>query len=294
VTSESKVSLFLSPHFDDVALSCGGIAALAARSGSARVVTVFAGQPPAVLTSFARFQHARWGAGGDAVDLRRAEDAAAMEALGASPTWLDFPDAIYRGDLYLADADLFGPVKPRDAETAAAVQDTLAGLFDSLNPTKVYAPLGIGGHVDHRLTRDTSIACARAGCEIYLYEDLPYAANAGAVERWIAVLPIFVTPLLTDITDTMDAKLRSIAAYASQLPTIFRHLGEWESVTRDYASRLARRDDAYAERTWRVEIQPSCVSGRTTSGGANETPRGRRHSLWQTGSSLPVMAPAGY
>jgi LmbE family N-acetylglucosaminyl deacetylase len=252
VTTESKVSLFLSPHFDDVALSCGGVAALAARSGSAQVVTVFAGQPPAELTSFARFQHARWGAGGGAVDLRRAEDAAAMEALGPSPTWLDFPDAIYRGDLYLSDADLFGPVKPRDAETAAAVQDTLAGLVGSLHPLAVYAPLGIGGHVDHRLIRDSAIACNRAGCKLYLYEDFPYAAAADAVERWVAALPVLATPSVTDITNTMEAKLRSIAAYASQLPTIFRHLGEWESVTRDYANWIAGSAGKYGERLWRV------------------------------------------
>ena len=38
----------------------------------------------------------------------------ATEILGATSTWLSYPDAIYRGELYLSDEDLFGDVKPED------------------------------------------------------------------------------------------------------------------------------------------------------------------------------------
>jgi LmbE family N-acetylglucosaminyl deacetylase len=252
VTSSAGASLFLSPHFDDVALSCGGVVALAARSGSAQVVTVFAGQPSGELNAFARFQHARWGADADAVDYRRAEDVAAMRALGATATWLEFRDAIYRGDLYLSDDDLFGSVKADDADTASSVKASLVALLDALRPAAVYTPVGIGGHVDHRLTRDAALACERGDCALYLYEDFPYAAAEGAVERWVAELPMSVTVTLLDVTDVMNAKIRSIAAYASQLPTIFRHYGEWESVTRDYASHIAGQKGRYTERLWRV------------------------------------------
>jgi LmbE family N-acetylglucosaminyl deacetylase len=219
----------------------------------ARVVTVFAGQPPGELNSFARFQHDRWGADADAVEQRRAEDDEAMRALGATPMWLNFPDAIYRGKLYLSDDDLFGPVKAGDSDTALAIHASLAAIYDALRPAVVYAPVGIGGHVDHRLIRDAVLACHLTGCELLLYEDFPYAAADGAVQRWTTELPVKVTASLADVTDAMAAKIRSIAAYATQLPTIFRHYGEWESVTRDYANRIAGRDGAYAERLWRVE-----------------------------------------
>src|SRR5579883_373196 len=120
-------SLFVSPHFDDVALSCGGTVAREARDGRALVVTVFAGEPADTLTSFAEFQHRRWGALDDAVATRRREDRAAMEALGADYHWLDFPDAIYRGDLYRSDEDLFGSVKAPDEP----LQQTIAAALRS-------------------------------------------------------------------------------------------------------------------------------------------------------------------
>ena len=71
-------ALFLSPHFDDVALSCGGTVALAAADGPTHVVTVFAAQPPGDLNDFARFQHDRWGTREDTVNRRREEDGVDM------------------------------------------------------------------------------------------------------------------------------------------------------------------------------------------------------------------------
>ncbi|MGN6673994.1 MAG: PIG-L deacetylase family protein, partial [Thermomicrobiales bacterium] len=48
---------FLAPHYDDVALSCGGTVALLAGQGARPlVVTVFGGDPSSVtLTTFARW-----------------------------------------------------------------------------------------------------------------------------------------------------------------------------------------------------------------------------------------------
>ncbi len=42
--------LFIAPHFDDVALSCGGeVARLVAAGETVSIVTVFAGVPPAAM-----------------------------------------------------------------------------------------------------------------------------------------------------------------------------------------------------------------------------------------------------
>jgi LmbE family N-acetylglucosaminyl deacetylase len=252
LSGDRITALFLSPHFDDVALSCGGTVVQAAASGRATVATIFGGQPAGGLNAFAEFQHDRWGALGNAVDLRREEDLAALRALGASPSWLDFPDAIYRDDLYLSDDELFGPVKSGDVETSKSVCQAIAHLIDTSGSEVVYAPLGVGGHVDHLLTRDAAVNARHAGVELLLYEDLPYAAAEGAVGRWRARLPLRLSPLLVDVTAEIDARIRAIAAYRSQLPTIFRHHGHWESVVRAYASDLSGASDRYCEHVWRV------------------------------------------
>lgn len=244
--------LYLSPHFDDVALSCGGTVARDTRSAQVTVVTVFAGDPPGELNQFAQFQHRRWGTSDDTVDARRAEDIEAMKALGAEPEWLDFPDAIYRGDLYLSDEDLFGAIKAADADTVGRVRDAVGQLLDKLLPAKVFAPLGVGGHVDHRLVREAALAARRPGTTVFLYEDFPYAAGDLAVERVLSSLDLAVEPQVVDVTDVMSSRIEAIAAYSSQLATIFRHYGEWDDVVKTYALRVSGRADRYAERLWRV------------------------------------------
>ncbi len=172
-------------------------------------------------------------------------------ALGVDYQHLDFRDAIYRGALYRSDDDLFGPVKAEDT-VAATVGDTLLARGAALRPRNVYLPLGVGGHVDHRLCRSAARALRSLGIAVFLYEDLPYAAQPGAVERWVPETDLDLAPQLVDVTDVMDQKLRAVAAYASQLTTIFRHHGPFESVLRSYAASLSPRPGGYAERLWRV------------------------------------------
>src|SRR5918999_4937053 len=78
--------LFLSPHYDDVALSCGGLAALLGRNGRAPEVALLFGaepDPARPLTPFARWQHENWGLdAAGAIAARRAEEACAAAILG--------------------------------------------------------------------------------------------------------------------------------------------------------------------------------------------------------------------
>ncbi|HEX5417103.1 MAG TPA: PIG-L family deacetylase [Chloroflexota bacterium] len=241
-------ALFVSPHFDDVALSCGGAVALEARDGDAVIVTVFAGDPKGGLNAFARFQHERWGHD-DAVDERRREDRKAREILGADYRWLDYPDAIYRGEQYLSDEELFGPVKPGDAELTANVTASLLELAEELSPHRVYLPLTVGGHVDHRICWAAVPALKRQGVRIRFYEDFPYAATSNIVEATVPGLSEHLEPEVVELGDAFDAKLAAIGVYESQLATVFRNLGPWDEVTRRYA---ASRSEAggYAERFW--------------------------------------------
>jgi LmbE family N-acetylglucosaminyl deacetylase len=248
----SGTGLFVSPHFDDVALSCGGTVANFASMGRAIVATVFSGAPIGDLNAFARFQHDRWGTHGDTVKVRRIEDEAAMKILRADFRLLDFPDAIYRGDLYVSDEDLFGNVKPDDANTALAVKRAIESLSDEVGPSSVFLPLGVGGHVDHRLCQAVANEILRNGVPVYFYEDFPYAATPGAVEARLRELTVPFASELVDVSNEIDRRTASIGAYSSQVSTIFRHHGPFDQVVRSYAASVALPPSAYGERFWRI------------------------------------------
>src|SRR5215510_3216401 len=121
-TADCFMHFFLSPHFDDAALSCGGqIAQLTQRGEKVVVFTVMAGDPPVEFqhTPFTQELHKRWGLGNSPIEGRRLEDTIALRSLGADVKFGPYPDAVYRVDgqgqpLYPESTSIFGPVHPDD------------------------------------------------------------------------------------------------------------------------------------------------------------------------------------
>src|SRR5215210_1660112 len=118
--NDTNLAIFLSPHFDDIALSCGGIAARLSRKGARCIgLTVCAAPAPedTPLSTFAEELHTQWenahGAEAQSInDIRREEERQATRLLGLEPLWLDLPDAIYRRSatgehFYTSNAGLF-------------------------------------------------------------------------------------------------------------------------------------------------------------------------------------------
>lgn len=260
-------AIFLAPHYDDVALSCGGtVAALASADGrrgnpapvaggrSPLVVTIFGGTPAADnLSTFARWQHERWGTdGSDTVAVRREEEAAAAAALGCATRALPYLDAIYRGEQYLSDDALFGPVLPDDrplVEQLVADVAALPGLAATRDAT-LYVPLAIGNHVDHQIVYEVGQALATRGLRVLGYEDFPYAIlGAAREERLGALSGALGRPVVVPIAGTLARRIAAIGAYRTQLPTIFRFTADWPGAVT--ASAIAAGGGADpAERYW--------------------------------------------
>jgi LmbE family N-acetylglucosaminyl deacetylase len=241
--------VYLEPHFDDVALSCGGQVRLqTARGQPALVVTLFAGNPGAgaEVTAFAAGQHARWGGHDDPIAERRAEQRAALAALGADWQPLDHYDAIYRGDQYLSDDDLFGPVKPGDATLVEAIGAELAAVASASPGADWYAPLGVGNHVDHQLALQAARAAGLA--RLWLYEDFPYAARLPVepVARAVGAS----SAATVEVGEALEAKIAAIGCYRSQIPTLFGDAERMVEIVRSFA--LARGLGRPAERYWRL------------------------------------------
>ncbi len=237
-------AIFLAPHYDDVALSCGGtVAALADAGARPLVVTVFGGGvAKGALTNFARWQHERWGtAAGDTTAVRRAEDRAAAAILGCETRWWPFPDAIYRGTDYLSDEALFGSPVATDAPLAEAIAAealALPGLAPDIPDATLYVPLAVGSHVDHELCYRAGLAIAGRGRRVLAYEDCPYALLDDLLPRRLAEVAGAVGQAeLVPVAATLARRLAAIAAYPSQLAVIFRHFEQGPAVIGDYAQR---------------------------------------------------------
>jgi LmbE family N-acetylglucosaminyl deacetylase len=255
--------IFVSPHFDDVALSVGGAALRAAGLGEpVLVVAICTAAPTGGLTGFAAGQHESWGGGEDPWQTRAAEERAAMVALGADYLWLDYPDAIYRGDQYLSDDDLFGPVKPGDGPLAARLADDLLAVWRHCPAATVYLPLALGNHVDHQICRAAAPSLVAAGAPVLFYEDIPYALRE-SFEPDAARMPVDVASdsVVVEFGDAIAEKVALVERYASQVPWIFREIGSADVALRAHAARTSRRPGGSAERLWRPRIDATRISG---------------------------------
>ena len=222
-------AVYLSPHLDDAVLSCGGqIHDRAAAGQGVLVVTVCAADEPSGEPSrLARSLHRAWrldrpGPEGEAgvVARRRAEDRAACAALGVDVLHWPVLEAIYRRDedgepFYGALAELFGPHPPGDRPTTLEVAARLAELPAH---RELFAPLAVGGHVDHRIVR--AAAEQRFGASLLYYQEYPYGRSRKALRRVVRGVgwkseTVPVSPA------GADAKVRSLRAYRSQVAPLF-------------------------------------------------------------------------
>ena len=171
---------------------------------------------------------------GDLMATRRLEDERYAAFAEISMVWLDLPDAVFRG--YEGDDELLGA--PRDDDPAPV--DALRRELARLEPQRVYVPLGIGGHVDHQLTRNAGIALlhdARRWVmpgvdwtgQLVFYEDFPYAwweefrrledLPDGSLDGLPA--DVSLTAEFADIGDQLERKITGIDLYQSQIERLF-------------------------------------------------------------------------
>lgn len=222
--------------------------AIAARSSAPLIVTVFAGEPLGGASEFAAFQHERWGLNAETVtQVRRDEDLCAALALGASvrTVWLEFLDAIYRDERYSSDNQLFS----RILDDECLVEEVAASLA-TLDGDEYVVPLGIGNHVDHQITFQAGQRLASEGASVWAYADVPYALSSG-IEVNPSHLECDTDPRLVTLDDEAQARRwDAIECYASQLPVIFRHLGDPRVALEAFGVRVGH--GAVAEAFWRV------------------------------------------
>jgi LmbE family N-acetylglucosaminyl deacetylase len=206
-------------------------------------------------------------AAGDAMARRRVEDERYAYFAEASIVFLDLPDAVFRGyegDDQLLGAPLEGDVRPFEL---------LRQEIDRLEPQQVYLPLGIGGHVDHRLCRDAGVELLASATRwvmpgpeyagtVVFYEDFPYAwwndfrtlddLEPGAFRDLPSNVSLF--PAYADISDQIERKITGIDIYKSQIERLFEGTRAMADSVRSHGAALGIVGDIAgpAERYWRT------------------------------------------
>jgi LmbE family N-acetylglucosaminyl deacetylase len=205
-------------------------------------------------------------AAGETMAKRRLEDERYAAFAEVSTVFLDLPDAVFRG--YEGDEQLLGAPRADDP----APVDLLRREIARLEPSRVYFPMGIGGHVDHQLTRNAGIALladqpswimpfpSYVG-RLVFYEDFPYAhwEDFGQLEDLpstaFAALPANTSLQgeFSDVSDMLERKIRGIALYESQMDRLFGGVPAMADAVRAYAARVAdigSVPNGAAERYW--------------------------------------------
>jgi LmbE family N-acetylglucosaminyl deacetylase len=226
--------IYISPHFDDAVLSCGGLIWEQTHSGiPVEIWTVNAGDPPpgSVSDLITRI-HKVWKTGSpqETVALRRIEDQNAARWVGATVKHLEGVDAIYRrtktGALMYTQ-DVFDPIHPAEAGIVENVTRMLAR--DLTQYDTLVCPLALGGHVDHVITRCAAEALGRP---LWYYADIPYLFNhADELEPAVKGMngkTFFISP------HGLTAWQESIAAHASQLSSLFADLQDMQTQIKNY------------------------------------------------------------
>jgi LmbE family N-acetylglucosaminyl deacetylase len=177
----------IEPHMDDAVLSAGG--RLLHRRGRQRI-TILSVVKWSNFSSYLKLNREFLNAA-DVTKMRVQESALAAKMLGAEFACLDWQDAPLRFwpaerwsqetiEQFNANPAPFVSGSPAARDVAALAQQ-LSEMVTRLEPDELWIPMGLGHHVDHRVTRSASLrmlAEARrrlSQIPVTLYEDLPYA-----------------------------------------------------------------------------------------------------------------------
>ncbi len=215
-------NIFLSPHSDDVCFSLGVFAQSSLNSVIVSIFTTsnYLANKPDVSAKDNTSK---------VTSVRKSEDEAFANHISANHISLNLLDAPLRG------LKIFS--KPTENEIEY-VQESLRRTLEELlsnydRGVTIFAPAGIGGHVDHITTRDfilKNMGELNDRCEIAFYEDLHYASRLD--ERLVGIEDLKrkmpksfeLIRYRFPIEDKIDLKLDLMNIYKSQIPSYGIHI----------------------------------------------------------------------
>lgn len=211
------MDIYLSPHHDDIGFSLGHTAQ---RSGGALVNLFSRSSYVAADMALPADHEARIAA---VTALRRKEDELFAARAGLTRHDLQLSEPPVRG---ISPFDL-DDLRPHEADLSSRLVPLLLSLMliSGEVRTRLYCPMGIGGHRDHvcallSVRRNFDVLSAHGG--IFLYEDLHYASNPQARKQGLEQAGrVFQGFELAPVVRGMGPKaarrkMEAVSGYASQ------------------------------------------------------------------------------
>ena len=227
-----SAAVIMSPHLDDAVLSCGALLAHLAGSCPVTVVTVFTEAAPPPWSLPARRQLRAIGVT-DAehfFEQRREEDTKVLAEVGAAVVHLGLRDALFRrvgeaaagprcpGRRPAYPTFRFDAARGRVARTDAGLPVEVGALVGEVvretGAGVLFAPLGVGKHVDHLITRR---AAQHLGLRTVYYSDFPYSETAVPERGFLRRAGLVPHPWLYGRAENADR----IAGYRTQFAGLF-------------------------------------------------------------------------
>ena len=216
--------VYLSPHAEEAAISCAG-AILDDKGRGQRVL---------LLTLF----------GGDAEAVAREGPTA---RLGVEHRALGLPEAQRRDVYQYSFRSIFqGSLAPQDEDSIVKAAQWLAEVGRRATPRHVYAPLGVWGHVDHRVVHQAARRAfeGHLGRDLFFYEERPFSLLPSAVRNRLGQLGARLPPA---VVSDGGGFTRFVLRFSWD-PFVRRHFeGWWDGLQ---CTRIAARQWRQA-RTWR-------------------------------------------
>jgi LmbE family N-acetylglucosaminyl deacetylase len=166
--------VYISPHFDDVAASCGGRILNHKKAGkSVLVVTVFSARSNQTARASNNALKAML-----AYDRRREEDLEAMQRLVVDFLWLEFPEVLFRRQPPWRRYGLTFPDTAANHRLCHQVTIKLNDICRQTRCKELVLPMGIGQHVDHQIIFQAGLSHSHnshSQQSTLFYEEIPYA-----------------------------------------------------------------------------------------------------------------------
>jgi LmbE family N-acetylglucosaminyl deacetylase len=194
IIADQKICYFISPHFDDVVLSAGALAAELAKTNKVVVINIFtsAGKPPYTLSAKSFLKQCDYPDAERLYDDRAREDVVALQGITSDIHNLNYTEALWRtkpgrivGLLgkFVPELKMVyptyrfhiikGKITKQDHIICDSITDDLRHLTKAKNKA-IFCPSAIGNHIDHVITKQV---CEALFDQIIEWTDYPYSAH---------------------------------------------------------------------------------------------------------------------
>jgi LmbE family N-acetylglucosaminyl deacetylase len=231
----------MSPHFDDLAYSNGGLIIKKLIPMKFALVNIFTRSLWAPNLKNHCLDSTKIS------EIRLRENANFCRSVGIRSFSLGFADSSHRGYSEISETPslISDDIMHRD-NVSDKVYTMIAKFLRQASFDVVFAPLALGNHIDHYIVSRAIQNIKLSGVQKVFYEDLPYCASLemSQIDQLVSERLHTACPILVDITKEIDRKIENVKIYGSQ---VCPH--DIDAI-RFHSKRLLREKLSFHERIW--------------------------------------------